>query len=177
LIKGIKDISATNKFILLFLLKAIGLYLLWYVIYDLWQKKVGDVDNWIVDSLVYFSVNILEAFDYMLYVDHHVLGIHGAGINVFIGPTCNGLELYALFAGFVLIFEGSWKHKLWFIPLGIIILYFFNVIRILALVFNGYYFEEWLQFNHKYTYTIVMYVITFIGWMIWVKKFSNQVSK
>ena len=171
--KVINKIDPKSKFIILFLLKAIALYILWYITYDLWLKKVETLDIWIVDQLVFVTVKILEFFDYVLYVDYHVIGIGGAAINVFIGEPCNGLELYALFAGSVLIFEGNWKNKIWFIPIGVVILFFFNVIRIIALVFNGYYSREWIEFNHKYTFTIIMYFITFVGWIIWVKYFSK----
>ncbi len=167
----------TNKFILYFIIKAIGLYLLWYFIYDLWLKKSGEFDNWIVDKIVYTTYTLLTFLNYNLNVDNHVIGIHSGSSNVFVASGCNGLELYILFAGFVLIFEGSWKHKTWFIPLGVIIIYFFNVLRVAALVINGFYSRELLDFNHKYTYTILMYILTFMGWMIWVKYFANIKKK
>ena len=167
-------ISKSNKFIIIFLIKAIGLYLIWYLVYDLWLKKVGVLDNMVIDNLVYLAVNFLELFDYILYVDYHKVGIHGAYPSVIVGTGCNALELFALFSGFILIFEGSWKHKLWFIPLGVIIIHLLNVIRILALIFSGTISKSLLEFNHKYTFTIVMYIVTFIGWMIWVKYFASK---
>ena len=164
----------SNKFIIFFLLKAVALYAIWYVTYDLWLKKVGYLDHLIVDNIVFFTANILAAFNYMIYVDGQTVGIYGAAANVFVGTGCNGLEMITLFSGFVLIFEGSWKHKIWFIPLGIIILYFLNIMRVLALIFIGKYSLSSLEFNHHYTFTFIMYGITFIGWLIWVKYFSNK---
>jgi len=164
----------TNKFIIFFLIKAIGLYILWYVIYDLWLRKVGIIDTWVIDSIVYFSVNILEAFGYMLFVDYHSIGLAETYSNVYIRNGCNGMELFALFTGFILIFKGSWKHKLWFIPFGVIIIHFLNILRVIALIFSGKVSVHFLEFNHKYTFTIIMYIITFIGWMIWVKYFSER---
>ena len=159
---------------MLFLFKAILLYVVWFCTYDLWLKKVGVLDEVIIDNLVYLTANFLEFFDYMIYVDHHKVGIHGAYSIVFVGRGCNALELFALFAGFILIFEGSWKQKVWFIPLGIFIIHLLNVVRILALIFSGVVSKRLLEFNHKYTFTIAMYIITFIGWMIWVKYFASK---
>ncbi len=106
-------IEPKDRFILFFLLKAIGLYILWYFTYDLWLKKVGDFDIWIIDMLVYHTVTILETTtNYMLFVDHHTIGIHGGKMMTRVGRGCNGLELYALFAGFIIIFNGSWRNKL-----------------------------------------------------------------
>lgn len=162
-----------NKSIIIFLLKAIGLYLLWFLIYDLWIKRVGYIDILIVDNIVYFAAEILEGLGYMINVNHHKLGIHDGVANVFVGTGCNGLEMIALFAGFILIFSGSWKNKIWFIPLGIIILHFLNIIRVISLIFIGRYSLESLNFNHHYTFAIIMYCIVFGGWMIWVKYFSG----
>ena len=108
----------------------------------------------------------------MIYVDDQTVGIYGGLANVFIATGCNGIEMMALFAGFVLIFEGSWKHKIWFIPLGVIILHGLNILRVLSLIFIGRNSLENLEFNHKYTFTILLYLITFLFWMIWVKYFS-----
>jgi len=164
----------SNKFIIYFLLKAIALYAAWYCTYDLWLKKVGVLDNKIIDSIVYFSANILETFGYILFIDYHKIGIAGSEVSALVGRGCNGLELFALFAGFVLIFEGSWKNKIWFIPLGVVIIHFLNVLRVIGLVLSGNISSELLHFNHKYTFTIIMYIITFIGWIIWVKYFAKS---
>ncbi|PCJ26000.1 MAG: hypothetical protein COA97_06740 [Flavobacteriales bacterium] len=163
----------SNKFVLIFLIKAIALYVFWYLVYDLWLKKVGIIDNLIVDNMIYVVYEILTAFGYLLNVDYHTIGIGGGVTSVFIATGCTGIELMALFAGFVIIFEGNWKNKLWYIPLGLLILHFLNILRVIALMFIGRYSQEMLEFNHKYTFTIVMYIITFIGWMIWVKYFSK----
>lgn len=166
-----------NKFILFFLLKAVGLYAVWYMVYDLWLKKSGVFDNWIIDKIVYSSYLILTFINYDVNIDYHKIGIHSGVGNVLVGSGCNGLELYVLFAGFVLIFQGNWKHKIWFIPFGVLLIFFFNVLRVVALAMNGLYSIERLNFNHKYTYTILMYLLTFAGWMIWVKYFANSTKE
>ena len=163
-----------NKFIIFFLLKAIGLYAVWFIVYDLWLKKTGALDDWIIDKIVRFSFDILTFLNYDVNVDFNKLWLSDAAAAVRIESPCDGLELYALFSGFVLLFEGNWKHKVWYIPLGVFVIYFFNVLRVVALALNGFYSKSQLEFNHKYTYTIIMYAITFTGWMIWVKYFTES---
>jgi exosortase family protein XrtF len=162
-----------NKFILIFIGKAIFLYLIWFICYDLWLKKVGDVDDYIINNLVYLAFEGLSFLGYFVNMDGFKLSIVGAKAGVRVGSGCNGLELLVLFSGFVLIFEGSWKHKFWFIPAGIIILHFLNVLRIMVLALNGLTSKAMLEFNHKYTFTILLYCLTFFGWYLWVKYFSN----
>ena len=163
-----------NKSIIIFLLKALGLYLLWFLTYDLWIKRVGFVDILIVDNIVYFCAEILDGLGYMINVNNHRVGIHGGQSDIFVATGCNGLEMMALFAGFVSIFTGNWKNKIWFIPLGLLILHFLNIFRVISLIFIGKNSIDNLHFNHHYTFTIIMYGIVFVGWMIWVKYFSKM---
>ncbi len=89
-----------------------------------------------------------------------------------VGRPCNGLELFALFAGFVIAFPGNWKHKLWYIPAGILVIHILNVMRVASLTLIQLNYPQYLQFNHKYTFTVLVYALTFWLWMIWVNKFS-----
>ena len=162
----------SNKFIRLFLAKAILLYIIWYVGYDLYLKKVGVLDNLIVDNLVYLSFEILTFFRFNLNLDYHTLSIIDSSVTVFVGSGCNGLELFALFTGFIIAFKGSWMKKLWFIPVGILIIHFFNILRVISLVLVARFSPLWLDFNHKYTFTIILYCLTFLLWMVWAKYFA-----
>jgi len=161
----------SNRFIILFISKAITLYLIWYFIYEQWLTKVGTLDGIIIDSIVYITNKILLFLGYSTFVYEHTFGIDGSN-GVYIGTPCNGLELMALFSGFILIFKGSWKNKLWFIPMGIVFIYVFNVLRVLALAIIAKVAPETLDFNHKYTFTLMLYLMVFLGWMVWVKKFA-----
>lgn len=161
----------SNQFILLFISKAVALYLLWYFIYEQWLSKVGWLDEIIIDNLIYSTNKILVLLGYVTFVYDHTFGIDGSN-GVFIGIPCNGVELMALFGGFVLIFQGSWKNKIWYIPLGIIIIHLLNILRVLALAIIAKIAPLTLDFNHKYTFTLILYSVVFFGWVIWVKKFS-----
>lgn len=161
-----------NKFIVLFFVKAFVLYLVWYFVYEQWLMKVGWLDDIIINNLVDSSLLVLKVLGYPTFVYHHTFGIDGSN-GVFIGIACNGIELMALFAGFVLIFKGNWKHKLWYIPLGLLIIHILNITRVVALTMIAKYAPETIDFNHKYTFTLLLYVFVFLGWILWVKKFSN----
>ena len=161
----------SNRFIVLFIGKAIALYLLWYFIYEQWMEKVGRLDNFIIDSLIVTTNKILLLMGYATFVYEHTFGIDGSN-GVFIGTPCNGVELMALFSGFVLIFKGSWKNKIWYIPSGILIIHGLNILRVLALAIIAKLAPEMLDFNHKYTFTLILYLFVFLGWVLWVKKFA-----
>jgi hypothetical protein len=37
--------------------------------------------------------------------------------------------------------------------------------------------ENWLSFNHDYTFTLIVYSFVFLLWWIWVNKFSGVGKK
>lgn len=166
------EMIKSNKFVFLFFLKALSLYLIWFFLYEQWLSEIGWVDNVVIDNIVYLTEVILNGVGYDLFVYDHTIGIDG-GHGVYIGTPCDAIELMALFSGFVLIIKGSWINRLWFIPVGLIIIHFLNIIRVIALVLIAHYAEGYLEFNHKYTFTLILYVIVFVGWIIWVKYFSK----
>jgi exosortase/archaeosortase family protein len=89
---------------------------------------------------------------------------------LFIWHPCNGLVLYALFSGFIVAFPGPARRKLWFIPLGLFLIYSLNVLRVIALSINTYYDHKSADFNHHYTFTAVVYASIFALWMWWATR-------
>ena len=164
-------ISTQDKFIALFILKAVGLYLIWFLIYDNWLLKDGFVDHFLINHLVSSTEFILKSMGYLVFTYSDAVGIDGTH-GVLIGTPCNGLSLFALFAGFIIIFPGKWKQKLIFIPIGLLAIHILNIIRLVGLALVVVYYPNSLQFNHKYTFTIIVYAFIFLLWMIWVNKFA-----
>lgn len=162
----------SKRVIYVFILKAIVAYLVWFFLYEQWLAKVGRLDDLIIDNLIFFSGALLKIFSYEYFIYNHIIGIDGSH-GVYIGVPCNGLELIALFTCFIVIFKGSWKTKVWYVPLGIAIVHLLNICRIFALILIENYNPEALEFNHKYTFTVILYLFVFMGWMIWVKKYSR----
>ena len=94
--------------------------------------------------------------------------------SICVGTGCSGLELYLLFFGFILLMKGSWKDKIWFIPLGFLTILALNIIRIVVLSIIYYHVPQYLNFNHKYTFVIIVYAAMFGLWILWIKKFSAK---
>ncbi len=173
---SVKKIFLGDKLLLSFILKAIALYLLWYFIYDYLLLRNGFMDKFLIQHLVKSTAFVLGLFGYAVYIYADAVGIDGTH-GVLIGAPCNGMELFALFAGFIIIFPGKFKYKLFFIPLGILAIHLLNIIRLVALAMVVLYKPESLEFNHKYTFTVFVYAFIFIFWMIWVNKFAGKTIK
>ena len=165
-----------NKKPLLFILKMLGLFLMMYCIYEFIIIKYTNIDGYLIEVIIRQAGYLLELSGYKLldpnplYTSH--IGIEGTS-GVIVGNTCDGLSLFILFACFVFIFKGKLWFKLLYSVLGILIIHFFNVIRVYALALIVKYSPESLEFHHSYTFTLFIYTVIFILWILKVKLYSK----
>lgn len=166
-------IPIVNKFspLIKFLVKALLVYISWYLLYDLWLHPHGVIDAFVTENAMKLSGWILNALGFVVYIKGHHIGIEPVR-GVSIGDPCNGINLFALFAGFIICYNGAIRKKLLYIPMGIFIIHLLNVIRIITLILILKYAPSSLAFNHTYTFTTVVYLCIFILWMVWVNYFS-----
>lgn len=156
-----------------------GLLLIsWNLLYDEYLHENTMLDRYVVDNLIFFSSIILEAMGYDLMPSPpaaqqiRTIGIDGS-IGVWIGDPCNGIALFALFLIFMLAYPGPVSKKLWYIPLGLLIIHAVNIIRIVALTIIVYIDYNWLDFNHNYTFYLFVYSAVFLLWYFWAFKISG----
>jgi len=93
--------------------------------------------------------------------------------SVGVGNSCNGLEVMALFIGFLLIVPGNWQRKTGYMFFGLALIYGANVVRVILLGYNYMENPQTFEFNHKYTYKIAVYAVVFLLWVLWVEKLSG----
>ncbi len=98
-------------------------------------------------------------------------------IGVTVGEPCIGYEVTAFFAALIISYKGSILKKLWFIPLGMTIIYVLNIIRICALALLVTINQQIWELNHKLVFTVVVYSAIFLMWRLWIKLNINDVLK
>lgn len=156
-----------------FLAKATFFYLLWFLIYELWLHPNQTLDLYVISLTVYVSKLILNVLGYEVFTGaERLIGIDGTG-GLWIGDNCNGIVLFALFAGFIISFPGKVLNKTIYIILGIILIELVNILRVVALAILQTHSVFLMEFNHTYTFTIVIYGFIFLLWMMWVNKYSG----
>ncbi len=96
-----------------------------------------------------------------------------------VGPGCSAFKPMVQFLILMVLYPGPWKKKLWFIPLGIIIIYLTNDIRIitLSLITHNSYSQELWDFSHDYILRPLFYAVIFTMWVIWVEVISKKAKK
>ena len=165
--------------LLKFLLIAFTLYLIWYFVYETFiHHPHTNFDRYLSISLVHMTDVLLSVFGYDVELNYAyaevTIKLSDSPTNgVWVGPQCNGIELFALFAIYIVAFPGKWITKSWFIPAGILIIQVINTIRIAALTVIERDAPETLDFNHNYTFQIIVYGFVFYLWYLWTSRYSG----
>jgi exosortase family protein XrtF len=152
------------------------LYLAWYALYEFVLHPAGFVDRFLIDNLVSATGTLLGTIGYELIPEpaqpERTIGVQG-GILLWVGDACNGASLFAVYLIFLLAFPGPWRHKAWFAAVGLLSIHAINILRIAALCIVTVYDYELLNFNHDYTFYVVVYGWVFGLWYLWIERFSG----
>ena len=162
-----------------FLTLAFLLLLVWVLFISYFPGLIRELHYFLIKPQADISAYILRLFGYYIEQEYMIdgcqamLSVKGYG-RLCVGTGCSGLELFIVFFGLIIIWKGNWKDKLWFIPAGFIGILFLNILRIISLCLLIYHNPQYLDFNHKYTFNIIVYVFIFLLWKIWIQKFANK---
>lgn len=170
-----KAVLRSNAFIR-FIATAGLLYVILYLIYQFIVKRYTFYDQKFISFLIRAAEQVLRWLGYTTFkvlqdLDTQVVGIDGSN-GVWVGSNCNAITLFTLFAVFVIAYPGSQKQKWWFVPAGIAAIHLLNIVRIVALALIAHSCPQYLNFNHTYTFTFLMYAFIFLLWMLWVNRFA-----
>lgn len=166
-----------QKKIIVFIGLVTAIYLSWYFLFEFWILPHTRLHDYFTIASTVPAAGLLNHLDILpVYwsinpenqnvILHHSLN----GMRVVnVGHGCNSLSLMVLFSGFILAFPGAIKSKVLFIPVGILIIYGINILRIVGLAWTWYYHHTWTDFNHKYLFTAFMYAAIFGLWLLWVR--------
>ncbi|MFD1016241.1 exosortase family protein XrtF [Winogradskyella rapida] len=86
---------------------------------------------------------------------------------------CNSLSIIILFLSFIAAFSGPLKTTLWYSLAGSVIIYAFNLIRIVILDLALYHYPWRQEFLHEIIFPLLIYGTVFILWMVWVNQFAK----
>ena len=120
-----------------------------------------------IASAVYWLVSLFRDTAYMV-GEHTVRFESGSGTTIIWG--CSGLKQSFIWMCLILTVRGGWKHKLWFIPLGWLVCYAFNILRIFLITLMIEHHPDWFHVLHDYLFKYLFYGILFCLWVIFVEK-------
>jgi exosortase/archaeosortase family protein len=158
--------------VLLFILITVGIHYLW----RFWQVQfnyapIRDFMYGWMDSMsteVYReSVWIISGMYDIVRVDDALQFVLPNQCLIYINEGCSGLKQIIQFSLLLIVFPGPWKKKLWFIPLGMLIVHLTNLFRVVGLTVVMMNWPNDYDFSHDYIFRPIFYVVIFLMWMLW----------
>jgi exosortase family protein XrtF len=89
---------------------------------------------------------------------------------------CNAVSIIILFLSFIIAFSGKFKTTLMYGLAGSIIIYVFNLIRIVVLSVGLYHYPWRQEILHTVIFPMLIYGVVFLLWMFWVNRFSKNLN-
>ncbi len=117
--------------------------------------------KWVVSNVLNIPIITDDENKVIYFNNNGYIGVSGG---------CSGFKQILQFLLLFLIYPGPWKHKLWFIPFGILIVYLTNLMRIISLSVVVITYPEQFLYTHDYIVRPFFYVVIFGLWMLWVEK-------
>lgn len=159
-----------------FLLKVMGIYFSWYLLYELWLLPDGTIDEWMSLNVASVSAGLLKHLGYEVYSYGRLFGIKEVP-GIYIANGCSGFSAMGLFIGFVVAYPGRWIPRAAFILFGVGVLYIVNIARTTTLALTQLYWPEFFDITHNYSTTVLFYLVIFGLWVLWVNYGSGGVIK
>ncbi len=171
-----------NKTIIIFLAKFFAAYFILFGIYSFYLNKTQQKSA--VFSCSPITVTVAHHVQQMATIigyDAHVeqnsnelsmkFMINGKYLSRII-EGCNSISIIILFLSFIIAFSGSIKATILFGLFGSFLIYLVNLMRIVALSILYYKFPDYQEILHSLIFPAIIYGLTFILWITWVKYFS-----
>lgn len=96
------------------------------------------------------------------------------GHSVRIVWSCTALKQSFIWLVIMLFARGSWKRKLWFIPLGWLAIYVFNILRITLIAMIVEPRPDLFDLMHAYVFKYLFYGMLFLLWVWWVERLADR---
>jgi len=120
-----------------------------------------------IASAVYGLISLFR--DTVTMTDEHTIHFaSGTGTTIIWG--CSGLKQAFIWLCLMLTVKGGWKHKTWFIPMGWVVCYAFNILRIFLIAMAIEHHPDWFHPLHDYLFKYLFYGIMFLMWVWFVEK-------
>ena len=178
--------------------KAIKFVLILFVLYIMFSQGNLFMNSVMSPGARFYNANITDHFNYIQGLKTaiivpatwliHLFGFYTVhnemDIMVVNGPylrvnySCLGLGVMSFLAAFVFAFPIKWKATWPMLIVGILSIYFLNVIRIaaLGLVFGlAHSGRNYFEYHHE-IYNVLVYLVVFLMLYIWIKRNTTKIN-
>jgi len=163
-----------------FLKRAVFLLVIWLLSYHLFLESSRVVDKPLTDVTAFSVSKVLSLIydsSYFRSFDDKAVVYTDGRYSIGISDSCNGLDLYLIFLGFILCMPSTAFRKVQFISGGLISMFLLNIVRCIALALISANLHSWFDFAHHYLFYIVVYGYIFLLWARFSKKLKPVEAK
>jgi len=144
------------------------------VVHDFYELMTYNLTQWSLDAsklgfdLLGYKSEIVRSKGH-IYLEGTV-GVH-------LDRGCLGRNLMLTYIGFLLAYPGNIRSKLWYIPVGVVVIFYLNSLRIIGLGFILLYIPKWMNEFHEVIFKGIVYLFIFLMWYNWIRKYSVTADK
>ena len=163
--------------------QALGYWPIGRLVYSLMVWSVDMVYSqscWVLDHIFHIDITTLSGKRLIAAMDKD-----DGWARVVIAPECASLKQWMHWIFLMVLFPGPWKHKLWYIPAGLVVIEWTNVVRICGILLMQ---MQWPNIHirlmggdintfhlaHDYVFKFFFYLVIFLLWVLWVEKFYDK---
>ncbi len=140
---------------------------------DWLAERVFSTSQWILDMLN-VKVTAFDQLNIAGSIRNRVFYYSENNGYVSVNHSCSGLKQFYQWIVLMLLYPGPWKHKTWFIPMGLGIIHLVNLFRIVGMTFVTIHLPQHWDFIHDYVMRPFFYVVMFALWVWWNEKFYHK---
>ena len=176
-----------NKAIIVFLVKFFATYFVLFGVYSLYLNKTQQKTDVFACSPITGTVanhvyKVANMLGYDAQIEQHTdelsikFILNGEYVSRIV-EGCTAVSIIILFLSFIIAFSGSIRDTFLFGLFGVILIYIVNILRIIAMSVLYQKFPEYQVILHDLVFPAIIYGLTFVLWITWVKFFSNLNKK
>lgn len=186
-IRAVRDMLRPYGSIIYFAVILLGAHFFWKFF------VAGDESN---DQVTLFGLDISRPFVFMAQhiAEYTYLALEWMGYDVTLTSNniishnlsksavwivwgCTGIKQAYIFFCIIACYRGAWKHKLWYIPAGLFVVYLFNLFRIILITAIIDKHPESFDLWHEHIMKYAFYGLIFVLWVIWNELFAESSKK
>ena len=167
----------------LFVIKMVLIYVGWKAIHQYFL--IGgppSVVTWWTNFVYWLGSQYATATSFIL---NHIFREHTIpiGVNIYYpeelkyviaAEHCLAIPATVIFIGSILLYRGSWLNKLWFIPMGVIIVSLINLLRLIFVCETFIHFRKTIfTINHSFVYVAITYALIMVLIIWWMQRFGR----
>lgn len=139
-----------------------------------WGLDISETFIFMAKHIAQVTATILHFLGWNVSLDSTNMVRHETGNSAQIIWACSGLKQAYIYFCIIAFSRGPWLKKLWYIPLGLLIVYLFNIFRITVIVACIDQHPNWFEFLHLYFFKYLFYGVIFGMWVFWEEKIVQK---